>query len=52
MPEISRNALLPYPAAFMYDIVNQVEAYPEFLPWCLETRVTRREVRGSQAAPG
>ncbi len=34
MPEISRNALLPYPAAFMYDIVNQVEAYPEFLPWC------------------
>ena len=39
MPEISRNALLPYPAVFMYDIVNQVEAYPEFLPWCGGARV-------------
>ncbi len=34
MPEISRSALLPYPPRFMYDIVNQVEAYPAFLPWC------------------
>ena len=34
MSEISRSALLPYPARFMYDIVNQVEDYPEFLPWC------------------
>jgi len=39
VPEISRSALLPYPAAFMYDIVNAVEAYPEFLPWCGDSRV-------------
>ncbi len=34
MSEINRHALMPYPAALMYEIVNDVEAYPEFLPWC------------------
>ena len=31
---VSRHALLPYSAAQMYAIVNDVEAYPRFLPWC------------------
>ena len=26
----------------MFDLVAEVEYYPEFLPWCLGTRVTRR----------
>jgi len=34
VPEIRRSALMPYPAQFMYDIVNDVDSYPEFLPWC------------------
>lgn len=34
MPEIRRSALMPYPVQFMYDIVNDVDSYPEFLPWC------------------
>ena len=34
MPEIKRSALMPYPAEVMYDIVNDVERYPEYLPWC------------------
>lgn len=34
MPEIRRSALMPYPAQFMYDIVNDVDSYPVFLPWC------------------
>ncbi len=34
MPEICRSALLPYPAEFMYRLVNDAAAYPEFLPWC------------------
>jgi ribosome-associated toxin RatA of RatAB toxin-antitoxin module len=34
MPEIKRSALMPYPAAVLYDIVNDVERYPEYLPWC------------------
>jgi ribosome-associated toxin RatA of RatAB toxin-antitoxin module len=34
MTEIKRSALMPYPAEVMYDIVNDVERYPEYLPWC------------------
>ncbi len=34
MKKISRTALLPYSALQMYHLVNDVAAYPEFLPWC------------------
>lgn len=36
---IQRSALLPYPAKALYDLVNDVARYPEFLPWCSSTRV-------------
>ena len=34
MKKINRNALLPYSAEALFCIVNDVNAYPEFLPWC------------------
>lgn len=34
MKKISRTALLNYSAKQMYDVVNDVSSYPEFLPWC------------------
>lgn len=34
MSEISRTALVTYSAEQMYLLVNDVSAYPEFLPWC------------------
>lgn len=34
MKKISRTALLNYSAMQMYEVVNNVAAYPEFLPWC------------------
>lgn len=34
MKKITRSALLPYAAMDVYNIVNDVAAYPEFLPWC------------------
>lgn len=36
---IQRSALLPYPAQALYDLVNDVARYPEFLPWCSTTQV-------------
>ncbi len=36
---IQRSALLPYPAQALYDLVNDVARYPEFLPWCSSTKV-------------
>jgi coenzyme Q-binding protein COQ10 len=35
--------ILPYTAAQLYDLVVDVEHYPEFLPWCIAARVTRHE---------
>lgn len=42
MPSVQRSALLPYSAEAMYDLVNNIEAYPEFLPWCRHTVVHQR----------
>ena len=32
--KVNRSALVPYSAEAMFDLVNDVLAYPEFLPWC------------------
>lgn len=36
---IQRSALLPYPAQALYDLVNDVASYPQFLPWCAASEV-------------
>ncbi|MWV11700.1 type II toxin-antitoxin system RatA family toxin [Pseudomonas sp. R-28-1W-6] len=36
---ILRSALLPYPAQALYDLVNDVASYPQFLPWCSASEV-------------
>lgn len=33
---------VPYTARQMYDLVADVESYPEFLPWCAALRVVER----------
>lgn len=50
MRTVNKSALVPYTAAQMYALVNDVERYPEFLPWCRSTRVvshTQTEMRAS-----
>lgn len=42
MPSIRQQRDLPYSAKAMYDLVADVEAYPEFLPWVSAIRVRRR----------
>jgi len=34
MRKVSRSALVPFSAEQMYVLVEDVESYPEFLPWC------------------
>lgn len=43
MTEIVRSALVPYTAQQMFDLVDAVERYPEFLPWCGSTEVIQRD---------
>lgn len=39
MPKINKNALVPFSAQQMYDLVNDVEAYENFLPGCKSSQV-------------
>ena len=39
MPQISRTALVPYSAEQMYQLVNDVQSYPQFLPGCTGSRI-------------
>ena len=34
MTVIYKTAVVPFTAAQMYSLVNDIESYPEFLPWC------------------
>ncbi len=34
---------MPYTQQQIYDIVAAVDRYPEFLPWCIGSRILRRE---------
>lgn len=34
MAEVNRSALVTHSAEKMFDLVNDLESYPEFLPWC------------------
>ena len=36
---------VPYSAGQMFDLVADVEAYPEFLPWCAALRLIDRDVK-------
>ncbi len=39
MRVVERSAIVPYTAAQMFALVNDVARYPEFLPWCAAARV-------------
>jgi len=50
MTSISKSALVPYSPAQMFALVDGIEIYPEFLPWCRATKVLSRtddEVRAT-----
>jgi ribosome-associated toxin RatA of RatAB toxin-antitoxin module len=49
MTTISKSALVSYSASQMYALVDDIESYSDFLPWCTASRVLSRnedEVRG------
>lgn len=42
MPIINKSALVPYTAQEMYSLVDDIDAYPDFLPWCGASEVIER----------
>lgn len=43
MRTVNRSALVPYSADRMFALVNDVDAYPEFLPYCTAATINSRE---------
>lgn len=42
MPTHAETRVLPYTPDQLFDLVADIERYPEFLPWCLAARIRSR----------
>ncbi|MEP7206862.1 MAG: type II toxin-antitoxin system RatA family toxin [Casimicrobiaceae bacterium] len=49
MQRIRKSVLVPYSNAEMFRLVDAVERYPEFLPWCGGAEVLERRSDGTTA---
>lgn len=43
MPTHAEKRYLPYTPDQLFDLVADVERYPEFLPWCVASRIRKRD---------
>ncbi len=43
MAKVEKSVLIGRSAQLMFDLVDNVEDYPQFLPWCSQTRVEFRD---------
>ena len=50
MAEVRKSVLVGHTAAQMFALVDAVERYPEFLPWCSGTDLIHRDSRVLRAA--
>jgi ribosome-associated toxin RatA of RatAB toxin-antitoxin module len=49
MPRVEKSVLVEYSAQQMFDLVEDIESYPDFLPWCAGTRVDFRDEKRTVA---
>ena len=50
MPSHRETRVLPYSVEQVFNLVADVERYPEFLPWCVACRIKSRETPESFTA--
>lgn len=43
MATVNKSALVLYSAAEMYRLVEDIETYPKFLPWCRSARILSQD---------
>ena len=43
MTVVQKSALIKFSAQQMFELVNNIEDYPLFLPWCSGSRIIKRE---------
>jgi ribosome-associated toxin RatA of RatAB toxin-antitoxin module len=49
MQRVRKSVLVPYAANEMFELVDRVELYPKFLPWCGGTQVLATRPDGKTA---
>ena len=42
MTVVEKSALVKFSARQMFELVNDIESYPQFLPWCSGSRILKR----------
>jgi ribosome-associated toxin RatA of RatAB toxin-antitoxin module len=42
MTVVEKSALVKFSALQMFELVNDIESYPKFLPWCSASRILKR----------
>jgi ribosome-associated toxin RatA of RatAB toxin-antitoxin module len=52
MREVRRSAVVPYSSQEMFDLVNDIPSYPDFLTWCYKSAVHRQEEGEIEASLG
>jgi len=50
MHTVKRSVLVPYRCEQMFDLVADVEKYPEFMPWCGGAQVHEHDAGGMRAS--
>lgn len=50
MPHVQRSVYVHYSAEQMFDLVEDVESYPQFLPWCAGSRIVADHQGGVDAS--
>jgi ribosome-associated toxin RatA of RatAB toxin-antitoxin module len=49
LSQVKKSVLIKHTAQQMYALVDAVEAYPQFLPWCSKTDVLHRDEQRTRA---
>ena len=52
MREIKHSALVAQPPARLFELINEIESYPAFIPWCTHAKVLSRSDREIVATIG
>ena len=52
MREVKHSALVGKPPGLLFTLINDIESYPQFLPWCTHSKVQSRTAQEIVATIG
>lgn len=48
MPKQNETKIVPFTKVQMFDLVSNIDSYSEFLPWCNDSKVIKREIKDNE----